>query len=252
MMCDIRDFTTITEKMPPSELVNSLNRYFELMVDVVDDNGGIVDKYIGDAIMALFGAPEKKEDDVWRSVKTAFGMLNALDIFNREQEIKKSKPFHIGIGIHYGVVTAGNIGSDKKMEYTVIGETVNLASRLEGLTKFYGSPLVISETVKRRIENNAETRLLDKVLVKGSDLPMPLYTVSLKLTPEKKAVWDAFSNGQKKFYDRDFPGAHKAFLDAMKAYPNDQPTRIYLERTIEYLKNPPPDDWNGDYRHDNK
>ncbi|MCK5736324.1 MAG: HAMP domain-containing protein, partial [Spirochaetaceae bacterium] len=140
LMSDIRSFTSITEKMAPQELVDSLNRYFGKMVDVIDHHGGMTDKYIGDAIMALFGAPEKKDDDVLHSVLAGIDMLNALDDFNKEQETRGIRPFLIGIGIHYGGVTAGNIGSEKKMDYTVIGEPVNMAARLEGLTKYYGVP----------------------------------------------------------------------------------------------------------------
>lgn len=252
LMSDIRSFTSITEKMAPQELINSLNRYFERMVDVIDGQGGMTDKYIGDAIMALFGAPEKKDDDVLRSVLAGLEMLSALDDFNAEQEQLGIQPFKIGIGIHYGGVTAGNIGSEKKMDYTVIGEPVNMASRLEGLTKYYGTPLIVSETVKRRLEDKVEARLLDKVLVKGSSLPMPIYSVTTELTPEKKEVWDAFIAGQKEYYDRNFPGAQKAFKDALKAYPDDRPVQIFLERTLEFLKNPPPEDWTGAFRHDTK
>ena len=252
LMSDIRSFTSITEKMAPQELVDSLNRYFGKMVDVIDHHGGMTDKYIGDAIMALFGAPEKKDDDVLRSVLAGLDMLTALDEFNSEQENLGIRPFLIGIGIHYGGVTAGNIGSEKKMDYTVIGEPVNMASRLEGLTKYYGIPLVISETVRRRLGDKVETRLLDRVLVKGSSMAMPIYSVTKKLSTDHKEVWDAFASGQKEYYDRNFPGAQKAFKDALKAYPDDKPTQIFLERTLEFLKNPPPENWDGSFRHDTK
>lgn len=232
--------------------MDSLNRFFEAMVDVIDSQVGMTDKYIGDAIMALFGAPEEKDDDVIRSVYTGLEMLEALNGFNTDQAKRGISPFNIGIGIHYGRVTAGNIGSDKKMDYTVIGETVNMSARLEGLTKYYGTPMIISETVKRRLEDKVEARLLDKVLVKDSSIPMPVYSVTKHLTPEKKEVWDAFATGQKEYYDRNFPGAQKAFQDALKAYPDDKPSQIFLERTLEYLKDPPPEDWDGSFRHEVK
>jgi len=252
LMSDIRNFTSITEKMAPEELLDSLNRYFGKMVDVIDHHGGMIDKYIGDAIMALFGAPVKKDDDVLRSVLAGLDMLTALEEFNSEQEARGSKPFRFGIGIYYGGVTAGNIGSEKKMDYTVIGEPVNFASRLEGLTKYYGLPLVISETVKTRLGDKLKTRLLDSVLVKGSSLPMPIYSVTDELSPEDKEVWEAYAAGQKEYYDRNFPGAQKAFQEALKAYPDDRPSQIFLERTLEFLKDPPADDWNGSFRHDEK
>ena len=252
LMSDIRSFTSITEKMAPQELVDSLNRYFGKMVDVIDHYGGMTDKYIGDAIMALFGAPEKKEDDVLQSVFAGLDMLTALHEFNMEQEHLGIRPFKIGIGIHYGGVTAGNIGSEKKMDYTVIGEPVNMASRLEGLTKYYGIPLIISETVRRRIKGKVEARLLDKVLVKGSSMPMPIYSVTRELASDKSVVWETFAAGQKEYYDRNFPGAQKEFLNTLKVNPDDRPARIFLERTLEFLKTPPSDDWDGSFRHDTK
>ncbi len=252
LMSDIRNFTTITENMAPDTLVDSLNRYFEAMVDVVDDQGGIVDKYIGDAVMALFGAPRKEEGDVLRSVFAGLEMLSALDIFNADQEARGLRPFNIGIGIHYGNVTAGNIGSDKKMEYTVIGGSVNLASRLEGLTKYYGVPLIISETVKTRVEKDLEVRLLDKIIALGSDLRMPIYSVTKELSEEKMKAWETIGIGQKAYYDRNFPGAQKHFQDALKAYPDDKVSRIFLERTLGYLKDPPPDGWDGYFVHKSK
>ncbi len=252
LMSDIRSFTSITENMEPQELVDSLNRYFGKMVDVIDQYGGITDKYIGDAIMALFGVPKRKDDDVLCSVLTGLGMLKALDGFNEGQKRLGIRPFNIGIGIHYGPVTAGNIGSEKKMDYTVIGDPVNMASRLEGLTKYYGTPLIISETVRRRVEGEIEARLLDKVLVKGSSIPIPVYSVTQKLSPQKKEVWDTFAAGQKEYYDLNFPGARKAFLDTLKVYPDDKPTQIFLERTLEFLKKPPPEDWDGSFRHETK
>ena len=252
LMSDIRGFTTISESMTPDILVDSLNRYFEVMVDVIDRRGGITDKYIGDAIMALFGVPVKQEDDVLRSVYAGLEMLESLDDFNREQAKRGRRPFSIGIGLHYGVVTAGNIGSDKKMDYTVMGETVNTASRLEGLTKYYGIPMIVSETVKRRTEEQVVHRLLDRVMVKGSSNALPIYSVSKHLSPESKEVWDAFADGQKKYYDMDFPGARKSFQTALKAYPDDRPSQIFLERTLEYLQKPPESDWDGTFRHETK
>jgi len=252
LMSDIRSFTTLSEKMPPSELVDSLNRYFELMVDEIDKNGGITDKYIGDAIMALFGAPEKQHDDIWRSVQAGIGMLSALEKFNEGQTRRGKKTFQIGIGIHYGEVTAGNIGSDKKLEYTVIGETVNMASRLEGLTKYYGASLVVSEAVKKSIEKKVKSRLLDKVFVKGSNLPIQIYTVAEKLTAKEKELWEAFAHGQREYYKRNFTAAQTVFQDALKASPDDLPCQHFLERTKKFIKTPPEKDWNGAFRHESK
>ena len=153
MFSDIRSFTTISEKMKPDELVTELNEYFKEMVDIIMARKGVVDKYIGDAIMAFFGAPVRHQDDGLQSVMAGIEMLDALDAFNTRKE-KQGKPtFHIGVGIHYGVVTVGNMGSEKKMDYTVIGDTVNLASRLEGLTKYYHQQLIISESLYPKVKD---------------------------------------------------------------------------------------------------
>ncbi|HOV64694.1 MAG TPA: adenylate/guanylate cyclase domain-containing protein, partial [Spirochaetia bacterium] len=130
LFSDIRGFTTISESMMPDDLVNSLNRYFSVMVDVIMKHNGIIDKYIGDAIMAFFGAPVKHDDDALQSVLAGLDMIEVLDDFNANQREIGKPEFNIGIGINYGVVTVGNIGCEKKMDYTVIGDMVNLASRL--------------------------------------------------------------------------------------------------------------------------
>ncbi len=177
LFSDIRSFTTISEKLAPDELVNSLNRYFNVMVDIImDKHKGIVDKYIGDAIMAIFGAPVKHEDDALQSVLAGLDMREALDGFNAEQRAAGHPEFHIGIGINYGEVTVGNIGTEKKMDYTVIGDSVNLASRLEGLTKQYHQGLIISESLYEEVKGSVPCRLLDSVAVKGKTKGVKIYS----------------------------------------------------------------------------
>ncbi|GAB1458041.1 hypothetical protein MASR2M48_33490 [Spirochaetota bacterium] len=141
LFSDIRSFTSISETMKPDDLVNSLNHYFSSMVDIIMSHNGVIDKYIGDAIMAFFGAPVRRDDDAISSIKAALDMIEALDHFNEQQRGLGKPEFKIGIGINYGIVTVGNIGCDKKMDYTVIGDMVNLASRLEGLYKRFASNL---------------------------------------------------------------------------------------------------------------
>ncbi len=132
LFSDIRGFTTISEGMSPDDLVSSLNRYFSGQVDIIMNRSGIVDKYIGDAIMAFFGAPVTHDDDALQAILAGIEMSEAVEDFNRQQKELGKPEFHIGVGINYGIVTVGNIGTDKKMDYTVIGDMVNLASRLEG------------------------------------------------------------------------------------------------------------------------
>jgi class 3 adenylate cyclase len=167
LFADIRSFTTISERMAPDALVNSLNRYFSSMVDIIVARDGMVDKYIGDAIMAVFGAPVSHGNDGYDSVVAGLEMTAALELFNKEQLRLGAPEFRIGVGINYGIVTVGNIGCDKKMNYTVIGDTVNLASRLEGLTKKYHQPILFSEPVYDQIAGRLLCRVVDKVAVKG-------------------------------------------------------------------------------------
>ena len=151
LFSDIRRFTTISEGLQSRQIVESLNAYFGLMVEIIMRHKGIVDKYIGDAIMAFYGAPVFHRDEAFQSVTSGLEMLETLQAFNASQMEKKRPPFEIGIGINYGVVTVGNIGSEKKMDYTVVGDMVNVASRLEGLTKVYKQEMIVSESVSKEL-----------------------------------------------------------------------------------------------------
>ena len=182
LFSDIRSFTTISERSRPDELVATLNRYFSILVDIIMDRHGIVDKYIGDAVMAFFGAPVSYENDALDAVRAAATIADALDRFNAEQRTSGGPVFTTGLGINYGEVTVGNIGSERKMDYTVIGDTVNLASRLEGLTKYYGQPLVISSTVESRVSHEVPCRLIDTVVVKGKTVGERIYTTRAALS----------------------------------------------------------------------
>ncbi|MDR2783475.1 MAG: adenylate/guanylate cyclase domain-containing protein, partial [Treponema sp.] len=186
LFSDIRGFTTISESMRPDELVHSLNRYFSGQVDIIMNRNGIVDKYIGDAIMAFWGAPVKHEDDIMQSVLSGLDMIDALGGFNAKQRELGKPEFHIGIGVNYGTVTVGNIGSERKMDYTVIGDTVNLASRLEGLTKLYRADMLVSEAVYNSLRERSElpfhVRLLDTVAVKGNTKGVNIFAVKRSLS----------------------------------------------------------------------
>ena len=245
LFSDIRSFTTISESMRPDELVNNLNRYFSVMVDIITSHNGFVDKYIGDAIMAFFGAPVPSENDALMSVNAALGMLDALVTFNEQQKAEGKVTFNIGIGINYGIVTIGNIGSDKKMDYTVIGDSVNLASRLESLTKKYHEQLVFSEFVYQKVGRHLYCRLLDKVAVKGKTKGVGLYTARRSLSDQEKKGWAYYHSGLESYYDRNFKTAIKNFEDTLNILPNDHMAREMIQRSEYYIKNPPSIDWDG-------
>jgi class 3 adenylate cyclase/HAMP domain-containing protein len=245
LFSDVRGFTTLSEKMLPNEVVESLNQYFGMMVDVIMKHDGIVDKYMGDAIMAFFGAPVRRGDEALRAVRSSFDMLKVLDDFNKWQRDKGRSPFRIGIGINYGVVTVGNIGSEKKMDYTVIGDMVNLASRLEGLSKVYKESIIISESVVRSVEKVIPCRLLDKVVVKGKTSGIGIYTPHNSLSPREREAWELHGKAVELYYERDFQEAASLFEKVGQILPEDECSRIFRSRCTGYIENPPPSGWTG-------
>ena len=177
MFCDIRDFTTITENLPPTEVVDFLSQYHTRMVDVIFTHGGTIDKFIGDAIMVTFGTPDPGDDDPERAVRAGLAMNAALADLNAERERLDADPIRHGIGIHYGSVTAGNIGTEDRLEYTVIGDTVNVASRIQDACKTTGETFLISGSVAERLPPDIEVRPLAEQQVKGRRAPVQLYAV---------------------------------------------------------------------------
>ncbi|MDR0473732.1 MAG: adenylate/guanylate cyclase domain-containing protein [Treponema sp.] len=253
LFSDIRGFTTISEKFRnnPEDLVESLNRYFSGQVDIIMNRNGIVDKYIGDAIMAFWGAPVNHDDDCLQSVLSGLDMIDALSVFNAHQRRTGKPEFQIGIGINYGLVTVGNIGSERKMDYTVIGDEVNLASRMEGLTKTYHSELLITEYVYKQLKMNSGSaappsfRLLDKVAVKGKKEGIRILAVKRNLNEEEKKAWACHNKGMELYFSRDFEGAFRYFHEVLKLIPGDFNATSLLERCKTYRASPPPSDWDG-------
>ncbi len=252
LFTDIRDFTALSEKLLPDEVVESLNQYFSLMVDSIMDRHGIVDKYMGDAIMAFFGAPVKHDNDALQSVYAALDMIESLKDFNIWQRQRGRPEFRTGIGINYGAVTLGNIGSEKKMEYTVIGDMVNLASRLEGLTKQYLEPLIVSDSVRNQIGDELPCRLLDKVIVKGKSISTGIYTVKRRLVGPEQQAWSSHAKGMELYYARDFKNAYYAFGEAFDVLPSDRPSRLLQDRCQFLIADPPPKSWTGAIEMDSK
>jgi class 3 adenylate cyclase/HAMP domain-containing protein len=253
LFSDIRSFTTISEGMNPGDLVNSLNRYFSGQVDVIMNRNGIVDKYIGDAIMAFWGAPKKRGDDALQPILSALDMIDVLKNFN-EQQRKLNKPeFRIGIGINYGEATVGNIGSERKMDYTVIGDPVNLASRLEGLTKTYHAEILISEGLYGEIRKLAPDvraqglrfRLLDTVAVKGKTRGIKIFTVKRVLSPAEERAWPLHNQGMELYYRRAFSEAAAKFKEVLTLLPGDFNGENLLNRCSAYAAAPPPIGWDG-------
>ncbi len=249
LFSDIRDFTTITEKLGAKETVSMLNEYFTVMVDQIFQCNGILDKYIGDAILAVFGAPFKSGQDADFAVKAAINMVNSLVGLNKSRLELGKDPIAMGIGINTDEVLSGNIGSEKRMDYTCIGDGVNLASRLEGLNKYFGTNILISENTFRKLKENYRTRKLDWIKVKGKSKPVIIYEVldfhdntpSHRLD-ESLAV---FQEGLGYYQSRDWQGAIRTFIRASEINPNDRAAIVYRERSEYFQNNPPAIDWDG-------
>ena len=243
LMCDIRSFTTISEVNKPEDVVNFLNTYFTRMVEVVKKYGGTVDKFVGDAIMVLFGAPISYNDNEKRAVQAALEMYAQLETLPLGQlKFPEGIKFDIGIGIHSGDVIVGQIGSVDKTNYTVIGDTVNLASRLEGLTKLYGAKIIISQAVRDALDESLNIRLLDSVKVKGKKEAVFIYRVKEHPLPE--AFTEAYEKGFKSYNEGAFTLAIPYFEAAVNALPEDKAARLMLERCEEFTVNKP-DNWDG-------
>jgi len=246
LFSDIRSFTTISEGLQPDQIVESLNQYFTIMVDAITNRGGIVDKYMGDAIMAFFGAPVRREDDAYQATLACLDMLDALGDFNIWQQQRGRPVFKIGIGLNYGGVTVGNIGSDKKMDYTVIGDMVNLASRLEGLTKKYDRPFIVSESVIRKVGDRLPHRLMDRVVVKGRKTGVGVYSVKRELTEKEAKAWAIYDEAMMAYYAREFDRGSDLFAEVLTLMPTDVPARAMVERCMELSENPPDGSWTGE------
>jgi adenylate cyclase len=248
LFSDIRGFTSLSERMKPKELVKILREYFTLMVGAVFKFQGTVDKFIGDAIMSIFGAPTPQPNHAELAIKTALEMQRLLAIFNRARIQKGQKPISIGVGINTGDVVVGNIGSEERLEYTAIGDAVNLASRLEGINKEYGTHIIISEFTYHHVKNIIVERELDEVRVKGKYNPVKIYEVmgkAGKISENTEKLRDVFGKGLAYYRKREWDQAIGQFQHALQIVPSDVPSQFYIDRCAMYKQDPPPDNWDG-------
>jgi adenylate cyclase len=249
LFSDIRSFTTLSEKLGPQGTVAMLNDYFGIMVDIIFRYQGILDKYIGDAIMAVFGAPIAAGADADRAVQAGVDMMLALESFNRSRVSRGEDPIRIGIGIATDVILSGNIGSMKRMDYTVIGDGVNLASRLESVTKYYGTSILISESTFHKLEKTYLLREIDRIRVQGKTRPVGIYEVmDHHFQAEARGLGemiDCFCQGVRAYQNRDWTGAEAFFSQSLSMRAEDTPSRIYLDRCAYFKKKPPDNNWDG-------
>ncbi len=249
LFSDIRQFTTLTEAMSPQQTVAMLNEYFTEMVEVVLSHGGMLDKYIGDALMAIFGAPVEDVADADRALRVATEMIRALEQLNARRAGEGLAAIDIGVGLATGEVLAGSVGSVKRMEYTVIGDTVNLAARLESANKHYGTKVLVSGPTVEALTTPAILRRIDVLQVKGKSKPTQLYELLSHNTehtfPSMRRVITLYEGGFERYQRRDWAGAIASFTEALELAPRDKPSRVFLDRCRYYARHPPADDWNG-------
>ncbi|MGE4527666.1 MAG: GAF domain-containing protein [Rhodospirillaceae bacterium] len=251
LFSDIRSFTTLSEELGAQGIVQLLNAYFTRMVDCIQAEGGMLDKFIGDAIMAVFGTPFGHDDDEDRAVRAAIAMLRELADFNIHRTEAGLRPLAIGIGLNTDTVVSGNIGSPKRMDYTVIGDGVNLASRLESASKQYGAQALLSEFTVERLKSTYRMRDIDKVVVKGKTEAVGVYELLEFHTPETfpnmAEVLGHFREGITLYRSRDFATAQTAFTRALAIRPEDKPSQLYIDRCAHFMAEPPPENWSGEW-----
>lgn len=254
LFCDIRGFTPLSQSMEPKELVTLLNQYLTRMTGVIESNQGIVDKYIGDAIMALFGAPLVQSDDATRAVRSALGMSRELAQLNREFSSAGKPTLACGIGINTANVVAGNMGSERRMNYTVIGDGVNLASRVESLTRIYGVEAIVTSDTQAAAPGFLY-RELDRVRVRGRDEPARIFEPMGEpgaLPEETLERLDRWHGVLKKYRDRDWDGAAAGLSDLMSGEPASQLYRLYRDRIDHLRTSAPGPAWDGTFTHEQK
>lgn len=249
LFSDIRGYTALTESLEAEEVVGMLNEYFESMVEAIFKNKGTLDKYIGDAIMAVFGSPFPLTDHAWRAVQTGLEMRHRLEEFNARRLSCNKDVIRIGIGINSDSVISGNIGSSKRMEFTAIGDGVNLGARLESASKQYGCDIIISENTYKPCANQIYVRELDKIRVKGKTKPVSIYElVGLNSDPipeQKQRIIEHYHKGRELYLNRDFAMAIGEFAQVLKYEPNDKPATMHINYCRDWLTTPLPDDWDG-------
>ena len=249
LFSDIRGFTSISERLGARETVELLNEYFTDMVDIVFAHNGILDKYVGDMLMAVFGSVMTSDSDADDAVEVGNRMIMGLRVLNERRLRDGRDPIHIGVGISTGPVVVGNIGSPKRLEYTVIGDRVNLAERLESANKYYGTSVLLCQDTAARLHRPALLREIDLIRVRGSTRPLSLFEALDHCTDESFArrneVLQAYAEGLRLYRQREWSRAANCFRTASLANPDDKPSRVFWERCEQYIEAPPSENWDG-------
>jgi adenylate cyclase len=249
LFTDIRNFTALTEELGPQGTVGLLNEYFTIMVDCLQREGGTLDKFIGDAMMAAFGIPISKGDDEDRAVRAAVSMITELARWNEQRTGNGLPAIDMGVGLNTAEVVSGNIGSPKRMDYTMIGDGVNLAARLESACKQYHARILISENTLQRLRGTYRIRAVDKVVVKGKRESVGIYEVldyHTELTfPDMSKALIGYEDGLNLYRRGRFEEAIGAFHNVLALNDRDRLSQLYIDRCRRLIADPPGDDWDS-------
>jgi adenylate cyclase len=257
MFSDVKDFTTMSENLPPEELMQHTSKYFETLATVIAESRGVVDKYIGDAIMAFWNAPQSDPDHIVNACTALLKCGAASEALNAELTAKSLQAFHTRFGLHCGDTVVGNVGSSDRMNYTAVGATVNIASRIEGLNKFYGTRILVSGVIRERAGSGFLMRPVDLVLPKGAKTPIEIHELvgavpgnealpkSLWADEPTQALCKEWEDAYKIYLARDWGSARSAFEAIHSHFPDDPLAQVFIERCREFEANPPKPSWNG-------
>jgi adenylate cyclase len=245
LFCDIRDFTAMSERMRPEDLSTFLNVHLTEMTNIIFHNGGLLDKYIGDAVVALFGVPVAKEDHAVRGAQTAIDMVRAVKRIRTQFWGTPMENLRVGVGVNSGIASVGNMGSEFRFEYTAIGDEMNLGARLEGLNKYYGTTIIISASTAQKLGEDFIFRELDFVQVKGKSEPVGIYEL---LDPEDNfplPLIKIYQQGLIAYCSQNWDIAEENFKTVLNELPKDKPSILMLEKIAHYRYHPPAANWRG-------
>lgn len=244
---DLRGFTAAAEDLVPEALVQILSEYLDAMTDIVFAHGGLLDKYMGDGIMALWGAPVVAEDHATRACQAALEMVKTQTELCAEWHERGLPPLAMGIGINTGPMVIGNLGSRRRFSYTALGDHVNLGARLEQLNKIYGTRVLVSEYTRKAVGPGFLTRPVDIVRVRGKHQAVEVFELmaSSSESGEREAFASDFARAVETYRERSWDEALSLFRSIAALMPNDGPTRLYVERCAELSRRPPAADWDG-------
>lgn len=253
LFADLVDFSALAENTVPRELIRLLNKYFADMTEIILAHKGTLDKFIGDAIMAYWGAPLSLPDHAVRACRAALEMQAALHSLQADWQAQGFPRISARIGLHSGPVIAGNVGSRERFNYTVMGDTVNLAARLEGVNKTYGTEIILSDGTWRRLGNAFLVRELDLVQVRGRAQPVTIYELLGPMPAGGAPDWlRSFAAGRAPYLEGNWLAAADRFHEVLALKPDDPPARVFLKRCRQYLEKPPRAEWKGVFILENK